>query len=143
MDFVRIPSSTPTAPLSLDPVVLHIFNTSNGKVIGDGAGFKHHCEVLELALSQKGATAERQLAYIDKSYDLYLAPIRSSSWKMIHIGEAVGLCVCAVRCTGVVLCVCAWVCVCVCVHGCVCGCMACVGVQIGCAHGGWWSSVGV
>ena len=49
VNFVRIPSSTPTAPLSLGPAVLHIFNTSNGKVIRDGAGLKHHCEVLGLA----------------------------------------------------------------------------------------------
>ena len=62
MNCVRIPSSTPTAPLSLCPVVLHIFNTSNGKVIEDGAGSS--------TLSQKGATAERQLVYTDKSYEL-------------------------------------------------------------------------
>ena len=75
------------AALCLGPAVLHIFSTPNGKVIGEGGGFKHHCEVLELALSQRGASAERQLAYIDKNYDLYLAPIRSSAWRMIRIGE--------------------------------------------------------
>lgn len=86
------------------PAVLHIFSASNGKVVGDGAGFKHHCEVLEVALSQRGTSSERQLAYIDKNYDLYLAPIRSSAWRMIHIGEGrwgvvwVGVAVDEVRC---------------------------------------------
>ena len=73
--------------LHLCSAVLHIFSTSNGKVVGEGTGFKHHCEVIELALSQRGDSSERQLAYIDKNNDLYLAPIRSSAWKMIHIGE--------------------------------------------------------
>ena len=73
--------------LSHNHAVLHIFTASNGKVVGEGAGFKHHCEVLEVALSLQGASSERQLAYIDKNYDLYLAPIRSSAWRMIHIGK--------------------------------------------------------
>ena len=89
--------------LHLCSAVLHIFSTSNGKVVGEGTGFKHHCEVIELALSQRGASSERQLAYIDKNNDLYLAPIRSSAWKMIHIGEEWegqgGVWVCTYVCT--------------------------------------------
>ena len=51
--------------------------------------FKHHCEVMEVALNQRGQPEDRQLAYMDKNYDLYLLPVRNAhtGWNIVHIGE--------------------------------------------------------
>jgi intraflagellar transport protein 80 len=72
-------------------LVVHFFNSSNGKEIGDGHVFKHHCEVMEVALNQKGQPEDRQLAYMDKNYDLYLLPVRNAhtGWNIVHIGSMV------------------------------------------------------
>ena len=68
--------------------VIRLFSTTSGKEMGDNHPFKHSHEIVDVALSQKGSLSERQLAFIDKNNDLYLAPMKPahSGWRIVHLG---------------------------------------------------------
>uniref|UniRef100_H2ZBZ1 Anaphase-promoting complex subunit 4 WD40 domain-containing protein n=1 Tax=Ciona savignyi TaxID=51511 RepID=H2ZBZ1_CIOSA len=76
--------------LSLGPDVLAVrdpkndrsillYDTTNGKLLGDGAPIQHTMEIIEVHVSQCGPTSDRFLAVIDKNHDLYLNPVRKTS----------------------------------------------------------------
>lgn len=57
--------------------MVRFFDTVQGRPIGDP--FTHALEVKELALSQVGTNADRQLIFIDQNRDLYIMPVMKRS----------------------------------------------------------------
>lgn len=73
-----------------DEKMIYLFDTQNGKIIGDGKPFIHKMEVMIVALDQSGPPIERKLALVDKNHDLYLVAVRSSSFsKIIKLGTMI------------------------------------------------------
>ncbi|XP_078612463.1 intraflagellar transport protein 80 homolog isoform X1 [Branchiostoma floridae x Branchiostoma japonicum] len=71
--------------------VVHLFDATSGKPLGDGKPFVHKLEVAEVALDQCGPAPERRLAIVDKNRDLYLAQVRAvgGARKVIKLGTMV------------------------------------------------------
>ncbi|ELT96334.1 hypothetical protein CAPTEDRAFT_168411 [Capitella teleta] len=59
-----------------DEKVIHMFELSTGKPLGDGKPYIHKIEVMEVYLDQCGTATERRLAIVDKNRDLYLTQVR-------------------------------------------------------------------
>lgn len=59
-----------------DEKVIHVFDTSSGRPVGDGKPISHALEVVEVALDQMGPSNERRLAFVDKNRHLYLTTVR-------------------------------------------------------------------
>ncbi|CAI9737075.1 transport 80 homolog [Octopus vulgaris] len=59
-----------------DEKVIHLFEVSTGKPVGDGKPICHKLEVVEIALDQCGHANERRLAIVDRNRDLYLTTVR-------------------------------------------------------------------
>ncbi|XP_066266233.1 intraflagellar transport protein 80 homolog [Branchiostoma lanceolatum] len=74
-----------------DEKVVHLFDATSGKPLGDGKPFVHKMEVMEVALDQCGPAPERRLALVDKNRDLYLAQVRAvgGARKVIKLGTMV------------------------------------------------------
>ncbi|XP_078612464.1 intraflagellar transport protein 80 homolog isoform X2 [Branchiostoma floridae x Branchiostoma japonicum] len=74
-----------------DEKVVHLFDATSGKPLGDGKPFVHKLEVAEVALDQCGPAPERRLAIVDKNRDLYLAQVRAvgGARKVIKLGTMV------------------------------------------------------
>ncbi|XP_035693717.1 intraflagellar transport protein 80 homolog [Branchiostoma floridae] len=74
-----------------DEKVVHLFDATSGKPLGDGKPFVHKLEVAEVTLDQCGPAAERRLAIVDKNRDLYLAQVRAvgGARKVIKLGTMV------------------------------------------------------
>lgn len=54
-------------------VVIHVFQIGSTKVMSETPPMLHTDGILEIALNQGGSAADRLIAFIDKSHDLYLA----------------------------------------------------------------------
>ncbi|XP_078693127.1 intraflagellar transport protein 80 homolog isoform X4 [Branchiostoma floridae x Branchiostoma belcheri] len=74
-----------------DEKVVHLFDATSGKPLGDGKPFVHKLEVMEVALDQCGPAPERRLALVDRNRDLYLAQVRATGGtrKVIKLGTMV------------------------------------------------------
>ncbi|XP_070538600.1 intraflagellar transport protein 80 homolog [Ptychodera flava] len=75
-----------------DEKLVHVFDSSNGKPLGDGKPIAHKFEVMEIALDQCGPASERRLAIVDKNRDLYLTSVRTvgKSQQIIKLGTMIG-----------------------------------------------------
>jgi intraflagellar transport protein 80 len=74
-----------------DEKVVHVFDATSGKPLGEGKPFSHTMEIAEIAVDQCGPAAHRQLAFIDKNKDAYLTRIRqhTAASRVVRLGSMV------------------------------------------------------
>ena len=71
----------------LPPAVIQLLDATTGKPVTDKP-FTHKCDVLELALDQHLAAAQRKLAFVDANKDLFLLTTRrvGGARKVLRLG---------------------------------------------------------
>ncbi|XP_067950088.1 intraflagellar transport protein 80 homolog isoform X1 [Watersipora subatra] len=57
--------------------MVHLFDSTTGKPLGDGKPITHKHDILQVVLDQAGPAHERKLAIIDKNRNLYLTSTRT------------------------------------------------------------------
>ncbi|XP_018650441.1 putative wd40 repeat-containing [Schistosoma mansoni] len=75
----------------LDKKIIHLFDPSSGKTLGDGKPITHSNEIMKISLNQMGNSFDRRLALLDSNKDLYLMSIRilGNQRKMIKLATMV------------------------------------------------------
>ncbi|XP_013386357.1 intraflagellar transport protein 80 homolog isoform X2 [Lingula anatina] len=88
---VTISNDTVAIRDKTDEKVIHLFEATTGKPLGDGKPITHKLEVMEIALDQCGPSNERRLAIIDKNRDLYLTSVRTfgTERKTVKLGTMI------------------------------------------------------
>ncbi|KAH8859384.1 Intraflagellar transport protein 80 like [Schistosoma japonicum] len=78
----------------LDKKVIHLFDPSSGKMLGDGKPITHSNEIIKISLNQLGNSFDRRLILLDKNNDLYLMSVRQlgNKRKMIKLATMVSSC---------------------------------------------------
>ncbi|CAH1781800.1 unnamed protein product [Owenia fusiformis] len=74
-----------------DEKVIHLFDATTGKSMGDGKPLSHKLEVMEVELDQCGPANERRLAIVDRNRDLYLVSVRvfGTQRKIVKLGTMI------------------------------------------------------
>eukprot|EP00118_Oscarella_pearsei_P008382 m.42770 g.42770 ORF g.42770 m.42770 type:complete len:169 (+) comp33386_c0_seq1:2269-2775(+) len=74
-----------------DEKIIHIFDALSGKEISAESKISHHIEVIDIALDFHGLSSHRQLAFVDKNKELYLACVnqRSAAKRIVKLGTMV------------------------------------------------------
>ncbi|KAK2150951.1 hypothetical protein LSH36_381g02111 [Paralvinella palmiformis] len=74
-----------------DEKTVNLFETSNGKPLGDGKPFQHSTEIMEIALDQCGLPSERRMTIVDRNRDLYLTQVRvyGNNRKSLKLGTMI------------------------------------------------------
>ncbi|CAH8493309.1 unnamed protein product [Schistosoma mattheei] len=75
----------------LDKKIIHLFDPSSGKTLGDGKPISHSNEIIKISLNQMGNSFDRRLALLDNNKDLYLMSIRilGNQRKMVKLATMV------------------------------------------------------
>lgn len=58
--------------------VIHVFEIGATKALSEAPPMLHTVGILEIALNQAGSAADRLIAFVDRSHDLFLASVHGS-----------------------------------------------------------------
>ncbi|XP_002738919.2 intraflagellar transport protein 80 homolog [Saccoglossus kowalevskii] len=75
----------------VDEKLVHVFDASTGKALGDGKPIAHKFDVMEIGLDQYGPASERRLSIVDKNRDLHLTSVRTvgKTQQIIKLGTMI------------------------------------------------------